>query len=285
MKIAIASGKGGTGKTTVATNLAHTIAKTGVKTAYFDCDVEEPNGRIFLSPRIEASYPVTAGVPEVDMSKCTLCGKCGRICRFSGIVVVGKKVLTFPELCHHCGGCALVCPTGAIEDVPHEIGLVEEGWAGPVRFVDGSLEVGVSTGPPVVRAVKRRARDEDVIIMDAPPGTACPVVETTKDADVGILVTEPTPFGLNDLKLAVEMLRLLEVPLAVVINRAGIGDSGVEDYCRDEGIKVISRIPHDRRIAESYSRGELIVESVEGMRQLFEGMYERVVAMLEGVAE
>ena len=231
MKIAIASGKGGTGKTTVATNLAHVAARNGQSVAYLDCDVEEPNGRIFLQPEITHSKAVHMLIPQVDEAKCTLCGKCAQICQYSAIVRLGKKVLTFPELCHACGGCSLVCSDDAITEVPREVGLLETGQAGSIQFVQGTLNIGEAKSPPVIKAVKTAAPEVDLVIVDAPPGTSCPVIESLRGCDSVVLVTEPTPFGLNDLKLAVEMVRALEMPFAVVINRAGIGDRAVHEYC------------------------------------------------------
>jgi MinD superfamily P-loop ATPase len=283
MKIAIASGKGGTGKTTVAVNLAVTAARGGAAVTYFDCDVEEPNGHIFLRPDITETSPVRALVPVVDNAMCTRCGECGRICRFSAIVSLGGEVLTFHELCHHCGGCALVCPAGAISEEEETIGELEEGAAGAVRFVHARLGVGVPTAPPVVRAVKKRI-GEGLSILDSPPGTSCPVVETVRDADFAALVTEPTPFGLNDLRLAVDMLRVLGVPFGVVINRAGSGDLSVYEYCREEEIDVLAEIPDRRRIAEMYSRGEILVEEDAVLADIFKGLLAAVTRRGAGKA-
>ena len=254
MILAVASGKGGTGKTTVATNLAVTMARRGGTTCYLDCDVEEPNGHIFLKPQITKSTLVGVPVPEVDMDRCTGCGKCGEICRYSAIVCINEKVLTFPELCHGCGGCALVCPEEAISEVLREVGTVEEGMSENVRFVQGRLRVGEAMSPPLIREVKKRVPWEGVAVVDVPPGTSCPVIEAVKDADFVILVTEPTPFGLNDLELAVAMVRELGLPMGVLINRSDVGDARVNEYCERENIELLLEIPDERRVAEEQAR-------------------------------
>ena len=269
MKIGVASGKGGTGKTTVATNLAYVASRNGQSVAYLDCDVEEPNGHIFLKPEITHREPVGILIPRVDEEKCSLCGKCGEICQYSAIVCLGEKVLVFPELCHACGGCRLVCPEDAITEVPREMGLLGTGRAGPIRFVHGCLNVGEAMSPPVIKAVKAAAPEAELVITDVPPGTSCPVIESIRDCDFVLLVTEPTPFGLNDLKLAVEMVRALKLPFGVLINRADVGDRGVHVYCSKERIKVLAEIPEDRRIAEVYSRGEMVCEVLPDYRSLF----------------
>lgn len=276
MILAVASGKGGTGKTTIATNLAFLAARTERAVTYLDCDVEEPNGHIFLKPRIAASEPVFVPVPVVDESRCDLCGKCADICQYNAIVVLGKTVLPFPNLCHGCGGCALVCPTGAISETGREVGVVEEGSAGRVRFVHGRLRIGEAMSPPLIRAVKHRIPSDGVAIVDAPPGTSCPVIQAVRGSDFVLLVTEPTPFGLNDLKLAVEMLRALGLPFGVVVNRAGIGSDDVYDYCRKQSIEVLLRLPDDRRIAEAYSRGALALEALPEYRDDFAKLLEAV---------
>ena len=276
MRIAVASGKGGTGKTTVATNLAFVAARAGRRTAYVDCDVEEPNGHIFLKPQFEHASAVGTLIPRVDEDLCTHCGQCGEICQYSAIAAVEKAVLVFAELCHGCGGCSLVCPAGAITEVLHETGQVQVGRAGAVRFVHGRLNVGQPMSPPVIRAVRQAAPDEELVILDAPPGTSCPVIESIRGADFVVLVTEPTPFGLNDLKLAVEMVRALKLPLGVVINRAGMGDRETNAFCRQNRLAVLEEIPDDRRIAEAYSRGELAAEAIDEYGTLFEGLLEKV---------
>jgi len=200
MIISVASGKGGTGKTTIATNLA--VSLDG-KAQLLDCDVEEPNAHIFMKPNIDHREKVTTPVPEVDLEKCDFCGECGEICQFSAITVIGKKVLTFPELCHSCRGCVMVCPQDAIQEKEREVGVMETGASGPVAFGQGRLRIGEAMSPPLIDRVKAQIRSDKVAIIDAPPGTSCPVIAALKGSDFTILVTEPTPFGLNDLKLAV----------------------------------------------------------------------------------
>lgn len=276
MRIAVASGKGGTGKTTVATNLAYVASLDNQKVAYVDCDVEEPNGHLFLKPEITSRSPVAMLVPEVDQEKCTLCGLCGEICQYSAIVPVGKTVLVYPELCHACGGCVLVCRSGAITEHPREIGKLEAGNAGAIQFVHGLLNVGEVMSPPLIQQVKQATPDADLVLIDAPPGTSCPVIESVRGADYVLLVTEPTPFGLHDLKLAVEMIRALKMPFGVVINRAGMGDNETVTYCRANRIEVITEIPDDRRIAEAYSRGTMACEAIPEYKSLFTGLLEKV---------
>ncbi len=278
MKLAICSGKGGTGKTTVATNLAAVAADDGRSVAYLDCDVEEPNGGLFLQPEIEVVRPVEVSVPRVDEAQCTGCGKCGEICRFNAIVVVGGKPLLFPELCHGCAGCWLVCPTGAVTEGYRRTGDVSIGAAGGVRFVQGQLNIGEAMSPPVISAVKEAAPQVDLRIVDAPPGTSCPVIEAVRDSDYVLLVTEPTPFGLNDLKLAVEMVRALELPFAVAINRAVPDEHETRAYCEAESIPVVAEIPDDRRVAEAYSRGEMACRAVPDHAELYGGLLARIEA-------
>jgi len=276
MKIVIASGKGGTGKTTVATNLACVIAQTGRQVQYLDCDVEEPNGHIFLKPKIEKTEQVTVPVPDVDLEKCIGCGKCGEICQYSAIVSLKKNVLTFEQLCHSCGGCSRVCPVGAISEKPKVIGLLDRGSCGDVDFVQGRLEIGDVRTPALIKSVKKKIDDNKIAIIDAPPGTSCPVIEAVRDTDFVLLVTEPTPFGLNDLKLAVDMVRQFKIPFAAAINRSDIGNDAVMEYCRQEDIKVLIQIPNDRKIAENYSRGIIIVEAMPDYKQKFLKLYEDI---------
>lgn len=275
MKIAIASGKGGTGKTTVAVNLALS-APDGAR--LLDCDVEEPNCHIFMNPEIETSHSVAIQVPHVTESACTACGECADLCQFNAIVSLATTPLVFPELCHGCGGCVRVCPAGAIEEVPQIIGSVACGVTGKVTFVQGRLNVGHPMSPPVIRAVKQHILDDAVNIIDCPPGTSCPAVAALKDADMAVLVTEPTPFGLHDLTLAVEMVRVMDIPVGVVINRSDIGDDRVVVYCERENIPVLMQIPDERRIAEAYSRGIPAVTAFPEMRKPFAELLETIMA-------
>jgi MinD superfamily P-loop ATPase len=267
--IAIASGKGGTGKTTVATNLAWTAARKGLRVVYADCDVEEPNGHLFLKPEITGKRDVTQFIPEVDAGKCSLCGLCGQICQFSAIAPMGGKVLVFADLCHACGGCMLVCPTKAIHEKPIVLGVVESGRCGPLEFVQGRLNVGALRSSPVIHEVKASLPESDLQILDAPPGTSCPVVETIRGADFVVLVTEPTPFGLHDLKLAVEMVKALKIKCGVVINRALPGRAEVRQFCVQARLPVLAEIPEDMSVAHAYSEGKLVVEALPDYRHIF----------------
>jgi len=276
MRIAVASGKGGTGKTTVATNLAHVASLNGQRVAYVDCDVEEPNGHLFLRPQITSRGAAVRLVPKVDPAECTQCGLCGEICQYSAIVLVGRTVLVYPELCHACGGCVLVCPSGAIREHPREVGRLEAGHAGGIAFVHGLLNIGEAMSPPLIRQVKQAMPDAEVVLIDAPPGTSCPVIESVRGADFVLLVTEPTPFGLHDLKLAVEMVRALKTSFGIIINRAGAGDNETAGYCRANRFEIVAEIPDDRRIAEAYSRGMLATDALPEYRDLFEAILSRV---------
>ena len=284
-RIAIASGKGGTGKTTVATNLVVQAAESGTRAVYGDCDVEEPNGHLFLRPHIETTHPFSLEVPSVIQERCNGCGRCGEVCVYSAIVVINKKVLTFPELCHSCGGCWIACPEDAIERGAREIGVVEKGGVQDnLDFVQGRLRIGEAMAPPLIKAVKQEAPVTDLQIFDAPPGTSCPVIQTVRDADYVLLVTEPTPFGLNDLRLAVEMLRALNKPFGVVINRADVGDDGVTRYCEKEEIEILVEIPDDRKVAEAYARGDIAVRVFPEYQELFQDLLEKITNRARGVS-
>jgi len=276
MKIAIASGKGGTGKTTIATNLACSIARMGEAVQYLDCDVEEPNGHIFLKPDIEEREDVTVGVPEVDSEKCNGCGKCGQLCQYSAIICIKDTVLTFEELCHSCGGCMAVCPESAISEKQRKIGVAEFGRSDGVYFGHGKLDIGVVQTPALIKHVKQKAMDNAVVVIDVPPGTSCPVIEAVKGSDLVLLVTEPTPFGLNDLELAVEMVRELGLVFAVAINRCDIGDDAVASYCRQQDIEIILEIPNDRLVAEAYSKGIKIIDALPGYEEKFVQLYRKI---------
>lgn len=281
--IAIASGKGGTGKTTIAANLAQVACGLGQEVQYLDCDVEEPNGHIFLKPKINRSQQVTVDIPQVDLEKCIGCGKCGEICQYSAIVCIKEHVLTFEQLCHSCGGCLRVCPAGAIKTKPLSIGQIEFGKAGNIDFVSGKLRIGNVRTPSVIREVKKCIKEGCLTIIDVPPGTSCPVVEAVKGTDFVLLVTEPTPFGLNDLKLAVELVREMGLPFSVVVNRDGIGNNDVEKYCEAESIDIVMKLPDDRRIAEIYSTGQIIVDVLSGYRKRFSELYEYIKSVKAGI--
>ena len=273
MIISIASGKGGTGKTTVATNLAMSFESD---VQLLDCDVEEPNSHLFIQPSIEGVRTITTPVPEVDKEKCTLCGKCADICQFKAIVVIADTVLTFPEMCHSCGGCVEVCPEKAITETERELGVIESGHRDALEFVHGKLRIGEAMAPPLIKKVREYTRENMLTIIDAPPGTSCPVIASMKNADFILLVTEPTPFGLNDLKLAVGAVRILGIPCGLVINRSDTGDDQVRQYVEEEKLPVLMEIPFDRRIAEAYSRGEMIVEIYPEWKERFREMYKRI---------
>lgn len=278
MIISVASGKGGTGKTTIATGLATVL---GAGAQLLDCDVEEPNCHLFMKPVISHSETVGVPVPVVDTQKCTLCGTCGDVCRFSAILLIGKQVLTFPELCHGCGGCSLLCPEKAITEAPRDIGVVEIGSSGRIAFAQGRLRIGEAMAPPLIRAVKENIDLEKTAILDAPPGASCPVIQTVIGSDFIIMVTEPTPFGLHDLRIAVEAVSELGIPVGVVVNRAGVGDESVQEFCLTESIPILAEIPYDRRIAEAYATGNVLVEAVPQYIPIFMEMMadiEEIVA-------
>jgi MinD superfamily P-loop ATPase len=305
MIIAVASGKGGTGKTTVATSLAQSIAIDGRdralpgnpdqagsprpsqrnnKLVFLDCDVEEPNAALFLEPALNHSQEVGILIPEVDYDRCIFCGRCAEVCPWHAIAVVGQKVLVFPELCHGCGSCTLNCPENAIHEVLHVMGVLESGSAGPITFGHGVMNVGEAMAVPIIRQLKAKhvtKTDADVAILDASPGTSCPVVETMRGADFVLLVTEPTPFGLHDLRLAVQVARdELGLPVGVVINRDGVDYRGVEDYCAAQDIPILMRIPLERRIAEAVSGGQSLVNALPEYRPKFVELYERIAEIV-----
>ena len=271
MIISIASGKGGTGKTTIAVNLALALGNVQL----LDCDVEEPNAAIFLKPKFLETQKAHILVPEINKSKCTYCGVCRDACEYNALAVLAPKkdtqgaVMIFAQLCHGCGACSMLCPEGAIKEVPREIGVIEIGMRDNIQFAHGRLNIGEAMAPPLIRQVKSFINPTRTAIIDAPPGTSCPVITAVKGSDSCILVTEPTPFGLNDLRLAVETLRELRIPHAVVINRSDIGDSGVKDYCAAEGIPIVMEIPFKREIAHAYARGIPLIEAMPEYKKDF----------------
>jgi len=278
MIIAVASGKGGTGKTTVAVNMALSIGNV----QFLDCDVEEPNAHLFLKPRIASEEKAFIPVPRINSDKCTYCGICASVCAYHAIAVIPPKVGTtgnvmiFDQLCHGCGACKTLCPYNAIEEVEREIGIVACGEKEGIAFINGKLNIGEAMSPPLIRQVKQHIDPQRTVIIDAPPGTSCPVITAVKGSDFCILVTEPTPFGLNDLILAVEVLRKIKIPCGVVINRADIGDTEVDDYCKREDLPVLMRIPFEREIAVAYSKGIPIVEHDGSYKDKFKTLFAKI---------
>lgn len=279
MIISVASGKGGTGKTFIATNLALSLRNV----QFLDCDVEEPDGHIFLKPTITESQPVNIPIPQVDQEKCNACGICIQVCHFNALVLVKEKVLVFPELCKGCGGCSLLCPQKAISEVGHPIGVVEKGKAGEIEFIQGRLNVGEAQAVPIIRRLRKeitrlptRQERNRVTIIDVSPGTSCPMVESIRGSDFCILVTEPTPFGLHDLKMAVEVVKKLKIPFGVIINRDGIGDEKVEEFCLKNKIPILLKIPYSKEIAFAYSKGIPIIQERPEYKEKFKELFNSI---------
>lgn len=277
MIISVASGKGGTGKTTVSTNFALAISKLeSFRVRLLDCDVEEPNAHIFLNPQIKSIKKAYMLVPEIDLEKCDFCGRCKKVCVYNAIAIFKDNVLVFPQLCHACGACSYLCPRKAIKEFPREIGVLEEGQSGNIYFVHGKLNIGEAMAPPLIREVKKYICTNDINIIDAPPGTSCPVIESIKGSDFCILVTEPTPFGLNDLVLAVDVLRKLKIPFGVIVNRSDLGDDKTFNFCKKENIPILMKIPFKKEIARVYSRGGLFVNEFPEYEEKFIGVFEGI---------
>lgn len=276
MIISVASGKGGTGKTLVAINLALDL-RDKVRVQLLDCDVEEPNDNVFLHLHLDNSQLVYIPIPKINEDKCTYCGKCAEVCAYNAIAVLPEKVLIFPELCHGCGACSYLCPESAITEEGRQIGVLEKGNSENLELVQGKLNIGEPMAPPVIREVKKHIDPKsEVIIIDVPPGTSCPVIEAVKGSDFCLLVTEPTPFGLYDLSLAVEVVRKLGIPFGVIINRVGVGDDKVEHYCQEQQIPILLKIPLDRNIATLYSQGIALVEGMPRWRGAFLQVFQDI---------
>ncbi|HAF07455.1 MAG: ATP-binding protein [bacterium] len=272
MIISVASGKGGTGKTSFATNLALSIDNVQL----LDCDVEEPNSYLFLKPEINKTENLYILVPSINESLCDNCGKCAKFCEFNAIFVSRDKTFILPELCHSCGGCKIVCPKGAIKEEPHKTGTIYYGNSNGIEIIYGELEVGDAVASNVVREVKSRMNKNKNVIIDSPPGASCPVIESVKNSDFSVLVTEPTPFGLHDLKIAISLLREMKIPFGVVVNRADIGDKKIYDYCKKEGIDILLEIPFERKIAELYSKGIPFVLEMAEWKEKFQKLFNTI---------
>lgn len=272
MIVCVASGKGGTGKTSVAVNMAISVGDVQL----LDCDVEEPNAYLLLNSVIDKTEPVYAMVPNVNRELCTNCGECSTFCQYHAIFTTTDKILVFPELCHSCGGCAIVCPTKAITEEKYKIGILKFASAYDLELVYGELEIGEPMAVPVIKAVKKQLRQDKDVILDSPPGTSCPFVETVRNSDFCILVTEPTPFGLHDLMIAIQVLKNLKLPFGVIVNRAGIGDTKLYEYCIKEGIRILLEIPYQRRIAELYSQGTPFSLEIPEWNEKFQALFEEI---------
>jgi MinD superfamily P-loop ATPase len=293
MRIAVASGKGGTGKTTVATSLA--LSLDAANTLVLDCDVEAPNAHLFLAPDFEWREEVGILLPQVDESQCTFCGRCAEVCQFHAIAVIGQRTMVFPELCHGCGSCTLACPEGAISERLGVMGILEAGpTASGLYFGRGVMNVGEPMAVPIIRQLKKwaiegdgrlsshkgKALDQKTVIIDAPPGTSCPVVESVHGADFALLVTEPTPFGLHDLRLMADVVDELGIPAGVIINRDGIGDGQVEQFCAKAGLPVLMRIPLDREIGKGIAQGKPLVTIWPDYAHRFRHLYRQIHDLL-----
>ncbi len=277
MIVTVASGKGGTGKTTVACSLA--LAMSDLVPVVLDCDVEAPNAHIALQPRMHYHEVVSISIPEVKPELCNACGRCAEVCPYHAVVLLGEKVLVFPELCHGCGSCARNCPEDAILEVDKPIGVLEGGEAAAgFPFAHGVLNIGEPMAVPIIRRLEKwePAAEAALVIRDASPGTACPVVETLRGADFALLVTEPTPFGLHDLKLAAEVVQAIGVPAGVVVNRDGVGDDSVTAYCREANLPILMRIPLEREIGAAIARGEALVDAFPEYLPRFRELYDRI---------
>lgn len=281
MNIAVASGKGGTGKTTVACSLALSLSAQSQKVSFLDCDVEAPNAHLFLQPEFQHTEDVNRLIPKVDENKCTGCERCAEVCQYHAIVVLGGKTLIFPELCHGCGSCTLECPENAITEIPEKMGILEAGLTPEgITFARGLLDVGEPMAVPVIHQLKKwqPPQPATIALWDSPPGTSCPVVESIRGADYLLLVTEPTPFGLHDLKLAAQLAMELDIPAGVVINRDGVGDTQVDEFCLQARLPILMRIPLDREIGTGIAQGKTLIEIQPKYHNRFRAMYTQIEA-------
>lgn len=276
MKISVASGKGGTGKTMVATNLGLALLAKEKSVQLLDCDVEEPNLHVFIKGNQMKSHEVSLPIPKVDYDKCLYCGKCSEVCQYNAIALLKRTLVIFPDVCHSCGGCWHLCPNGALEPTPRKIGTVTVSQAGCLELVSGKLKLGTHISPPLVKAVRGYENQAGIVIIDGPPGSSCPVMAAVEDTDYCILVTEPTPFGLHDLALAVGLLRVLGIPCGVVLNRAVPGNDLIDRYCVEKDLPILLRIPQQTEIAKAYAKGIPLVEMNPKWQDEFYNLYRQV---------
>jgi MinD superfamily P-loop ATPase len=284
VQIAVASGKGGTGKTTLATSLALSLMDQA-QVHYVDCDVEAPNGHIFLKPNLEQQSPAVILVPQIQSDRCSLCGKCVEVCQFHALAKVGRTVMVFPQLCHGCGSCTWNCPEGAIVEIPNPIGVLESGATGEgLHFSRGILTISEPMPTPIIRQLKHltNPEPESVVILDAPPGASCSVVETLRGVDFVLLVTEATPFGYHDLKQMLGILSDMHIPAGIVINRDGIGDNRMDEFLAQNRLTVLMRIPFDQLLAEGLAAGKPLIEIYPAYRQRLQELYRQIVACVDG---
>jgi MinD superfamily P-loop ATPase len=278
VQIAVASGKGGTGKTTIATSLALSLADSH-QVVYIDCDVEAPNGHIFLSPEFSDSLEAVIRIPKIDTERCTLCGKCVEVCQFHALAKVGKTIMVFPQLCHGCGSCTWNCPVNAIEEIPNPIGKIESGVTSTgIIFSRGLLTISEPMATPVIRQLKQqeKTREHDILILDAPPGASCSVVETLRGSDFALLVTEPTPFGLHDLGQMLGIVEEMQMPAGVIINRENGPYLPLLDFCEKHRLPILLGIPFERKIAEGLARGKPLVEIENSFIRIFQGVFSHI---------
>ncbi|MDD4527593.1 MAG: ATP-binding protein [Candidatus Margulisbacteria bacterium] len=277
MKIAIASGKGGTGKTLISTNLFNVTPNS----TYIDCDVEEPNGHLFLKGTHVKEQSFHIMIPEVNQNICNNCGKCAEVCQFNAIISAKQKVLVFPELCHGCGSCTFFCPTKAITETPKIIGKIQETLINNKPMITGTLNIGEPMAPPIIKQLKALPISTEHIIIDSPPGTSCPVIAAITGADMVLLVTEPTPFGLHDLDLAVQVVQKLNIPMGIIVNKSGLGGNIIENYSKKKNIEILLEIPHSKTIAKLYSEGKLIT-TLPKYKKIFENLSEKIQKKVKG---
>jgi MinD superfamily P-loop ATPase len=281
MNIAVASGKGGTGKSTISTNLAYLLSEEYKDVAIIDCDVEEPNCHIFLKPLIEKTDKTYSEIPKIDNLKCNSCRKCIEVCEFNALAMIGKELLVFPELCHSCGACWELCPNNSMTRTHKEIGIIEQGRSDKLYFIHGKTKIGEPMSPPLIKKIKQAGKKHKIQIWDCPPGTSCPVINAVEGADIVLMVTEPTPFGLYDLKLAIDVMNKLKKQIFIIINKSSENDEIIDSYAKENNIKILTRIPDDKRIAVSYSNGALILKELPEYITAF----KPIIEIIEGIKE